>query len=39
MKLLQFPTLKRRQQVQMDRINTLFNLPASSTLKIVIGGR
>lgn len=35
--IIQFPTLKRRQQVQMDRINALFNLPAAATLKIVIG--
>lgn len=29
MKVLQFPTLKRRQQVNMDRITTLYNLPAN----------
>ena len=34
MKLLQFPTLKRRQQVFMDRINCLLNFPA--TMQIVV---
>lgn len=38
MKILQFPTLKRRQQVQMDRINIL-NSTDCMTINILIGGR
>jgi len=38
MKIIQFPTLKRRQQVQMDRINVL-NSTESLAVNIKIGGR
>lgn len=31
MKVLQFPTLQRRQQVQMDRVSTLHNLPENTS--------